>query len=110
MKSHGLHAVPLFLRKQLDLIALHHAVKASVRTQDIDGGRGHMRACGEVLNGDEVSVLPRLDDCLRRLLPHAGKRGKWRKERVLVQDEFFRVGRVEVDVLAGEAAQVHLPS
>ena len=96
--------------KQFHLIALHHTVEASMRAQEFDGGRRDVGAGSEILDGDEASILPRLDDRLRRLLSHAGERGKWREERVLVQDEFLRIGRVEVDVLAGEAAQVHLPS
>ena len=68
-----------------------------------------MGAGGEILDGDELSVLPRLDDCLCRLLPHAGECGEGREERVLMEDEFLRVGGVEVDRLTGEAAQVHFP-
>ena len=110
MKSHGLHAVPLFLCKQFHLIALHHAVQAAVRAQEFDGGGGDVGAGGKILNGDEAAVPARLDDCLRRLLPHAGECGEGREERVLMEDEFLRVGGVEVDGLAGEAAQVHFPS
>ena len=109
MKSHGLHAVTLFLRKQFHLVALHHPVQAAVLTQEFDGGGGDVGAGGKILDGDELSVLPRLDDCLCRLLPHAGERGERREERVLMEDEFLRVGCVEVNGLAGEAAQVHFP-
>ena len=110
MKSHGLHAVTLFLRKQFHLVALHHPIQAAVLTQEFDGGGGDVGAGGKILDGDELSVLPRLDDCLCRLLPHAGECSEGREEGVLMEDEFLRVGGVEVDGLAGEAAQIHFPS
>ena len=100
----------MILRKKLHLIALHHAVETAVHAQEVDGGGGDVGAGGEILDGDEAAVLARLDDCLRRLLPHAGECGERREQRVLAQDEFLRVGGVEVDGLAGEAAQVHFPS
>ena len=59
MKSHGLHAVPLFLCKQFHLIALHHAVEAAVRAQKFDGRRRDVGSGGEILDGDELSVLDR---------------------------------------------------
>ena len=112
MKSHAFHIQLCFfvLRKKFHLVALHHAIKTAVLTQEFDGGGGDVGAGGEILDGDELSVLPRLDDCLCRLLPHAGECGEGREEGVLMEDEFLRVGGVEVDGLAGEAAQVHFPS
>ena len=97
------------LRKKLHLIALHHAVETAVRAQEVDGGGGDVGAGGEILDGDEAAVLARLDDCLRRLLPHARECGERREEGVLSQDEFLRIGCVEINGVAGEAAQVHLP-
>ena len=56
-----------------------------------------------------MPVLARLDDGLRSLLPHAGECRKRREERLFAEDKFLRVGLVEIDRLAGVAAQVHLP-
>ena len=80
-----------------------------MRTQHLDGRRGHMGARREILDGDEPSVPPRLDNRLCRLLSHARDRRKGRQKGVFMQDEFLRIGGIEIDRLTGEAAQVHLP-
>ena len=66
--------------KQFHLIALHHTVEASVRAQEFDGGRRDVGAGSEILDGDEAAVPARLDDCLCRLLPHAGECGEGREK------------------------------
>ena len=52
------------LRKQFDLIALGHAVKAAVDAEGVDARRGDVGARGEVLDGDEDAVFAREGDCL----------------------------------------------
>ena len=49
-------------------------------TQHLDGRRGYVGARREILDGDEPSIAPRLDNRLCRLLSHARNSGKGRQE------------------------------
>lgn len=78
-------------------------------SEDFDVGFGDAGAAAEVFNRGEGAFFAGFDDALRGFLAHAGKGGNRRQQGVAVDDEFGRVGAVEVDVFAGEAPEEHFP-